>query len=344
MQKRITLRNIAAEANVHVTTVSLALRNNPRIPEATRNRIKALAEKMGYTPDPVLSALMVYRQSAKPAHERTPIAYLTGGPSRTSWKKQSSLAAIFDGANRWAQSHGYHLIHFWIPEEGVSLARWNQIFAAQGIEAILVGPWMRGRAHLRLDWSRFYCVKIGYALIYPSAHTVENNHYQCMQLCMRQLRKKGYRRIGYANAGMDNERLDHLYEAALMVQQQKFSQSSIIPPHTPRDWNQDLFVAWYERYKPDVVITSDQRVYGWLEQMGLSIPDDVGYANLDAQEPEQSTSGICQAHEEVGAAAVDLLIGLIQRNERGLPKSPHLMLIKGGWVDGRTIRHGAPQK
>lgn len=35
MSKRVTLRDIATRAEVHFTTVSLALKGNPRIPAAT---------------------------------------------------------------------------------------------------------------------------------------------------------------------------------------------------------------------------------------------------------------------------------------------------------------------
>ena len=51
-----TLADIAREAGVHVTTVSLALRNHPRLPESTRLRLQNLAKLRGYTPDPWLPA------------------------------------------------------------------------------------------------------------------------------------------------------------------------------------------------------------------------------------------------------------------------------------------------
>ena len=44
------MKQIAEVAGVHPTTVSMALRNHPRIPESTRNQLKKLAEKMGYVP------------------------------------------------------------------------------------------------------------------------------------------------------------------------------------------------------------------------------------------------------------------------------------------------------
>src|SRR5690606_18100520 len=56
--RRVTLSDIAKQAEVHVTTVSLALRNHPRLPERTRKRIQKIAEELGYQPDPVLQALV----------------------------------------------------------------------------------------------------------------------------------------------------------------------------------------------------------------------------------------------------------------------------------------------
>jgi len=47
-----TLRSLAAEAGVSPLTVSLPLRNHPRISATTGERIQQLAELRGYTPDP----------------------------------------------------------------------------------------------------------------------------------------------------------------------------------------------------------------------------------------------------------------------------------------------------
>ena len=45
---RITMRHIAEQAGVSVSTVSLALSGHPRIPDATRRRIQHIAEQLGY--------------------------------------------------------------------------------------------------------------------------------------------------------------------------------------------------------------------------------------------------------------------------------------------------------
>ncbi|MGX6427658.1 LacI family DNA-binding transcriptional regulator [Levilactobacillus yonginensis] len=47
----LTIRDIAAKAGVSVSTASRALNNNPRISQATRERIQALADAEGYLPN-----------------------------------------------------------------------------------------------------------------------------------------------------------------------------------------------------------------------------------------------------------------------------------------------------
>ncbi len=61
MAKRINQRDIARLAGVDVSTVSLALNQHPRIPSATRERVKALAQSLGYVPDPALAGLAAQR-------------------------------------------------------------------------------------------------------------------------------------------------------------------------------------------------------------------------------------------------------------------------------------------
>ena len=58
MPKSITMKTIAAQAGVTQATVSMSFANNPRIPAATRARIRGIADRLGYRPNPYVSALM----------------------------------------------------------------------------------------------------------------------------------------------------------------------------------------------------------------------------------------------------------------------------------------------
>src|SRR3954465_73494 len=97
LSERVTMAAVAKRAGVHVTTVSLALRNHPSLPVATRQRLQALAKEMGYQPDPALSSLVAYRSRTKPARTKLMLAYVTNWDTRWGWKEASPHAEFFAG-------------------------------------------------------------------------------------------------------------------------------------------------------------------------------------------------------------------------------------------------------
>ena len=54
---KVTIKDIAAKAGVSKTAVSFAFNKPDQLSEATLQRILAVAEELGYTPDPVASNL-----------------------------------------------------------------------------------------------------------------------------------------------------------------------------------------------------------------------------------------------------------------------------------------------
>ena len=52
---------------------------------------------------------------------------------------------------------------------------------------------------------------------------------------------------------------------------------------------------------------------------------------------EKLYSGIDEQPELVGAAAVDVVVGMIHRNEFGVPINARHILILGNWHEGRTL-------
>ena len=59
----VTLRSLAKEAGVSPMTVSLALKNSHEISAQTGDKIRVLAQKRGYRPDPTMRKLMQHLKS-----------------------------------------------------------------------------------------------------------------------------------------------------------------------------------------------------------------------------------------------------------------------------------------
>src|SRR5712675_732128 len=91
MAKPVTMKTIATQAAVTQATVSMCLANNPRMPPATRTRIRAIAERLGYRPNPYISALMRVRRQGRANNDRPVLALVNGLDSEDGWRKTISL-------------------------------------------------------------------------------------------------------------------------------------------------------------------------------------------------------------------------------------------------------------
>src|SRR6185503_17205918 len=98
--RRPTLKDIAKESGYHITTISLALRNHSSIPETTRQRIRKIAERMGYEKNPVYHALSRFRQQGTVCAPAPRIAYLENFGLGAGVVRPPHLQAILDGARR----------------------------------------------------------------------------------------------------------------------------------------------------------------------------------------------------------------------------------------------------
>src|SRR4051812_30070874 len=111
---RPTMQDVARAAGVHQTTVSLALRNDPRLPEATRARLQEIATRVGYAPDPMLSALNSYRASKGRAKTAIVIAFIANFRDRRELAASYPHRLLFEGARARAEVMGYRLEAFYV--------------------------------------------------------------------------------------------------------------------------------------------------------------------------------------------------------------------------------------
>ncbi|HEY9249686.1 MAG TPA: helix-turn-helix domain-containing protein, partial [Rariglobus sp.] len=98
MPRRITLRLIATQAGVDISTVSLAMRNSPRVQSATRDRIHKIATDLGYQPDAALAALVAYRNGVRAASYQSTLAWLDNWPVHGELRKIEAFNEYFLGA------------------------------------------------------------------------------------------------------------------------------------------------------------------------------------------------------------------------------------------------------
>jgi hypothetical protein len=112
-----------------------------------------------------------------------------------------------------------------------------------------------------------------------------------------------------------------------------------VPLHVvpDKDWNEKAFIGWFKKHKPEVIVTHHESVLEWLARSGTKVPEETGVIHLNCPEATGKWSGIFQNGPSVGMAAVDFLVAMLHRNERGIPALPHTILVEGTWVEGKTL-------
>lgn len=330
---------MATAAGVSRATVSLALRNHPRIPAPTRQRIHALAEKLGYRPNPVVSALLTQvRARRRVSHEGT-ISFLTFDPKRRDpWSLSAMQRDYLEGAAERATQLGYRIETVWAREPGMTGRRLTSVLLARGIRGLLVGPLLIPHGHVSLDWSQFAAVALGFSAREPRLHRAAVDHYQCVTLAIRRLKRLGYRRMGLALPWYSDERVDHRMQAAMWVYQQQLPVGGQVPPLILREPGVKRFAAWFERYRPDALLVNGIEKVAWLKETGIRVPQDLGVVHLHREEAGAPWSGIHHNGRDIGAAATELVVSQLQRHALGLSDRPRLVLVPGTWVDGETVR------
>lgn len=341
---RIPLRVIAEQAGVSRMTVSLALRNDPSLSETTRLRVQAVARELGYRPDPEVVRLMEKIREKKRRGTISIIAYLTAYEMRSAWHAQPTQRLYHEGAWVKAQESGYQLEEFWLREPGMTEQRLSKIIRHRGIEGVIVAP-LPGTTPLFRDfaWEYFSAVELGFSLRVPALCRACNHQFQSMLLLTQKVYELGYRRIGLAITLDQDERVNHHWRGGFHAGQSLWCREGEVPPLIMPGWEKPAFERWLVRWKPDAIITIGNAVAGWLRDLGLQTPHDIGLANVDLSPEMVGMTGIDQNSRLVGAAALDLLASLMRHQERGIPSVPRIVMVEGTFVAGNTTREVSPR-
>jgi DNA-binding LacI/PurR family transcriptional regulator len=340
----VTLAEVARLAGVHKATAARALNRDPRITPETCRRVEEAAAKLGYKVNHLLSAWMSTRRRRVPVASAV-LAYVTGHPTRYGWRPPASdLPDFFPGAALRAEQAGFKLEDFWLREKGMTPERFAGILRARNIQGVLMGRMPGSETTLlEYDWSEFSVVALGVSLAAPIFHRVRENHFHTASLAASQCHRRGFRRIGLAfDRSDDVGRMNDMWVGGFLSEQVKWLRPSYhVPPLLGHGTTRETFLAWFRRHKPDVVIVSQtEPMREWLHSIEVRVPEDVGLVDLRCYDPHAGCTGVHYDFSQTGAVGIEMLIGLMHRQERGVPSRPQEVLLEGAWVEGSTL--GSP--
>lgn len=335
---RASLRTIAADLGLAVSTISRALNEHPRVPAELRARVQKAAVRLGYRKNPLVSALMREFRAGRGTTFRGTIGLLSPVPADQWSRPENEHYAGFAAAIRQrAEAHGFTVSAF-AGGGQVSLRRVASILQARGIRGLVVLPMLGHTGTLLFPWDRFAAVKIGHTLEHPALHRVSHDFYSSTSRILEELLARGYRRIGMATDGAAEDGRAYLNLARFALYQSTLSPRNRVPLFLGGLGDPAALKAWVRRHAPDAVIGHDGRFARALRGAGFRLPADLGFAAIAAPPDEMEISGVHPPRAEIGAAAVDLLSNMLAQDEIGLPARQRTLAIHGEWHEGATLR------
>ncbi len=203
---------VAREANVSKNTVSLALRNDPQIPEQTRDRIKSVAKRLGYTKNPTVAHLMTQLRSGAETGFKATLALVNANEDREAFTVHPTIPTYVEGCRSAAQRQGYNLDEFWLHDAQVKGDRLLRILRSRRIRGVVLIVGMMNENRLpdsfRPVWENLPCVVTGVRTRDPALSFACTDHHILTMRAVEQAIALGYERPGLVL----DQVIDHLVE------------------------------------------------------------------------------------------------------------------------------------
>lgn len=275
----VTIRDVAARADVSVATVSRALRNHPSISERTREHVVAVANDMGYV-------LPVRSAQARVESTRPRIAFIV--PFVGRWY----FARVLEGAERVMHDRGIDLVVSRpMDSQGRrrALAEHLQDLAVNGAVAVAMPI---GDAELdSLERVGIPLVMIG--VNHPNVTHVRIDDVAAGQTATRHLLELGHERIGLVSEGpfepwafsASSDRRNGFLKA---LEEARIPWDPALEVHadfTARGAEAAVERLFEMQNPPTAIVAqSDEMAYGVMSaarKHGLRVPDDLSIVGID---------------------------------------------------------------
>lgn len=336
------MTDVARAAGVSKNTVSLALRNSPQIPEGTRRRIVRAATRLKYRKNATVAHLMAEMRRTRGTRHQAGLALLNAHADRTAFRTHPTIPAYVEGCRQRAAALGYSLDEFWLHDPALDGPRLNAILHARGIRgAIAVGLMGENRLPERFaaTWREFPVVVTGVRTAGPALSFACTDHHMLVRDAFRQALALGYRRPGLVIDPVIDRLVDGRFSAGLHAAQQDLPRTRRVPTFFPGGESraeEARFARWLRAEKPDAILTLYNVVRRWLARLRVAVPGEVALIQLEWRRDSPEWSGMNQHNDVVGAAAVEMVIGMIHNQEFGPPAFPRATLVGSTWVEGAT--------
>jgi LacI family transcriptional regulator len=315
----VTIRKIAKDLQLAVSTVSKALRDSHEISEETKRRVFEYAEKMDYVPNPYASSLKG-RKSGNIAVVLPEVA-------------DSFFSIAINGIESVARAKGYHVMVYLTHEDQEREKFILRDFRSGRVDGILISV---SRGTNNRSYIQDLCEKDIPLVFFDrvcdeiEAAKVITDDYESAYNATLHLIQKKCREIAFLslseNLSIVNQRLKG-YQQALVDNNIKLKKNNIV--NVSNEEEKDYLILrnlLKRKNKPDGVVCSVEKLatlcYEVCHGLHLRIPNDVrviAFSNLQiASLLNPSLTTITQPAFEMGKTAASLLFKVLEKKKINL--------------------------
>ncbi len=342
IRHRTSLQDIADHLGLHVSSVSLALRQDPRMRSETIAQVQAAAVELGYRANPYVSAWMRHVRDPERAQDGAGLALILGSPTNQRAIEAKYYQSLLLGARKEALRLGFNLVDYGFDDTFSNLDKALRSMTYRGIRGVLIyDPTVSIPGEVLARFEEHFATVVMLRTGTNRFHSVASDAVGNMEMALARLGALGCRRIGLPSSG----RLDALSSfnrrnaSTYLLAQAMLPAEDRLPlvddVHPP---SKDSICVWLKKYRPDGIISLNPWLHSWLVDFGVRIPEDLRYALIgtEGHMGVAGVTGVDTRGEDMGRASVFKLASLLSGNFFGVPDCPQLTLISGRWVDGET--------
>ncbi len=338
----MSVRRIAKALRLSPSTVSLALRNSPKIPESTRQRVLAHAQKTGYRPNAKLKEVMSQLRLSGVRPKEACFGVISFYDTPRPWENSRHLTRLLESMEGRAEQLGYRLEPLWLRAPGMTFRRFRSILDTRGIEGLVCfgSPNLHEIFPPELD--HYAIVTQGNSIDTP-LHRVMSHFYNDMTHALTKVHAMGYRRPGLVIGRYEDHRSAHAYASAYLGWCEfMFGTPMLVPILRLERVEEAPLIGWLRSAQPDVIVFA--HLYDALEELkrvfernAIHVPQELGIAAVTQILEGTGLSGIEQNQDLMGAWTIELLVARITHQDFGIPSHPRIEMVEGRWIDGRSL-------
>lgn len=300
-----------------------------------RDHVRKVASEIGYLPNATLASLMAQVRGGKNSPFQATLGFLNASDDPAILREIPTFREWTRGAAERARELGYSTDHFWLHDPGCNPTRLVEILQTRGIRGLIVAGLQNDgilpASHAGM-WSSFSTVVIGLRPHEPPLHFTANDQFATARHAVAELRRLGYARVGLVIDPRIDEWLEHRFRAGFFSEENGHERLVF----DFRKGEREAFGRWLRASRPEALVTLHAEVKEWLESSADPRLREIPLVHLDRQEAMSDWAGMDQNNFCVGATATDMVVGMLHRNELGVPEFPRAILLPGKWVPGTS--------